>query len=147
VTIGAGLAAIAGVSYQIYNASNPPKSPKQATKALQQSNQKLSKLQAKLAAETNPQKKTKIQDAVTKLQESISFLTTWISQNGDGPAPTSAEKEFAQITNPLGKPSTNSSGAVEPATPINWNLFAMLGAALGLVFFLGWFLFHRKRKN
>lgn len=134
--IGAGVAA-AGIGVQIYSAANPPKTPTQASGALNKNQVALTKLQAKLSdAQATGKDTTKIASTIAKTQSSIAFLNSWIAQHGDTLAPKTPDGNFAAITDPIG--SKTNSGAPQIAAPKNWIL---IGGIIGVVLAIGFLVY------
>lgn len=107
VAAGVTSAVVGGIA--IYNASNPPKNPEDATKSLAKIPGEITKLEKNIANENarGPQGKSvnqkKISDwqaQIAKLNETKSYLETYIGQNG-------APGQVAGVTNPPG-PGSNT---------------------------------------
>lgn len=141
-----GVAATAsGVAYTIYSSSNPPKTAKAASTALNKNQVQLGKLQTKQSQLSAAGKDTSsVDSAITKTNNSIAFLQSWISQHGDTLAPKTPDGNFAAITDPIG--SKSNSGAPQPVTQTNWILIAGIAGAVLALGFLVYSMFSKKGK-
>lgn len=161
-TVVLAASAAAGVSYTVYSATNPPKTKEQATQALSRNSAQLTKLQAKRAefaakpeSAGNTKKVKNIDDAISKVQGSITFLTNWITTNGNTPAPTTADKKFVELTDKnkalLASSNTSSgnAGAViqTPSTSNHYGLIGIIGGAFLLVVFIALMVFGKHKKH